>query len=151
MKKLSIFVILAFACLQLWAMYTQPFLSADIAVNAGVLKVNGTDFTSAEIDVDRFSGNGTASLYMQFTRAAGSASTIDANFEVSSNGGATWATLEGGTLSVATNHSVISGTTVRVYKQYNLNGVGKIRLQSVKNNDASNNITAFNITLGIKS
>jgi hypothetical protein len=122
------------------------FLDTGIALNAGITKVNGTDFNSLERKA--FAGKSTGLITMTFTRAAGSGSTVDFYFQVSFDGGTTWADyIE--SIGIATNHSVISGTMVTVSKPINLGGISHIRWSKVVNNDVSNNLTAVNATLSI--
>jgi hypothetical protein len=125
--------------------YSKAFLAAAIGVNAGVTKTNGSDFTSVEINVVSLPSQG--ALTVTFARAAGTASTVDVYFEVSTDGGSTWATFEGTTISVATNHAVISGTTVRSALLIDLGGISNIRLSKIVNNDGSNNVTAVNVSI----
>lgn len=125
--------------------YSKSFLAAAASVNAGVTKTNVADFTSVEINVVSLPSQG--ALTVTFARAAGTTSTVDVYFEVSTDGGTTWATFEGTTLSIATNHAVISGTTVRSALLLDLGGISNIRLAKIVNNDSSNNITAVNVSI----
>jgi hypothetical protein len=90
---------------------------------------------------------------MTFTRAAGSATlTVDYYFQVSYDGGTTWADFhdpiaDADYLSVIAGHAVISGTTVRVSRIIPLNGVSHIRFSKVINNDTANALTAVNATI----
>jgi hypothetical protein len=128
------------------------FLAAAIGVAKTVTKVNGTDFTSVQLPVQI---EPASLLTVTFTRAAGSASLVTFVFQVSYDGGTTWSNfidpLTGleAYFSLATNHAVISGTTVRVSKPIGLYGVTHIRLASVANADASNDLTAVNASLSI--
>ena len=108
-------------------------------------KANGTDFTSVEVNVVNLPSQG--ALTVTFARAAGSASTVDFYFEISTDGGSTWATFEGAQISIATNHAVISATTVRSALLVDLGGVSNIRLSKIVNGDGSNNITAANVSI----
>jgi len=134
--------------------YNEDFIDTAIAtITTGVTKVNVTDFTSNEIRVSRSpvpsESADACAITITFTRATGSASTVDFAFEASYDGGVTWATFEGVEIKIASNYSVVSGTTVRVLKTFiNIPGVSHIRLKSVKNNDAAS-ITAVNATLSL--
>jgi hypothetical protein len=129
----------------------KAFLASAISVNATVTKVNVTDFTSLELTTMNPQVRDIAAIIVTFTRAAGTSSTVDFKFEASYDGGTTWALLFDATgektFSVATNTVVISGTTVAVLFQINTGGVTNLRLRSVYNSDATNNITAVNATL----
>ena len=125
--------------------YSKAFLATAVGVNAGVTKANGTDFTSVEVNVVNLPSQG--ALTVTFARAAGSASTVDFYFEISTDGGSTWATFEGAQISIATNHAVISATTVRSALLVDLGGVSNIRLSKIVNGDGSNNITAVNVSI----
>ncbi len=129
--------------------YQRDFLAtADAEVTTGDTEVNVTDFTSREIKISRVSDPETVAITVTFARATGSAATVDFAFEASFDGGRTWATFEGVTIKVASNHSVISGTTVRVITLVNTPGVSHLRLKSIKNND-SGSVTACNATLSM--
>jgi hypothetical protein len=153
MKRLFIVALVMLMVLPLLAdrTYTEAFTTA-FALNAGATKVNVTDFTSASVKVSEEKGARMALLTMTFTRAAGSASTVDFYFQVSYDGGTTWADFNDPIAdaeyhSLATNHAVLSGTTVRVSRIIHLAGVSHIRLAKVVNGDGGNNLTAVNATL----
>ena len=120
------------------------FVTGDVDVAAGVTKTNGVDFTSKEVPV-RVAP--LIALTVIFERAAGSSSTVDFAFEVSYDGGTTWATFKGVAISVRTDHSVVSGNVVRVFQLVNVPGASHIRWKSVLNNDSGNNITKCNVVL----
>jgi hypothetical protein len=122
--------------------YYAAFLDTAVDVGAGMTKVNVTDFTSKS----HFTPVNTASITITFTRAAGSASTVDFYFQVSFDGGTTWANYRS-TISVPTNEPVISGTTCRVLTPVNLYGVSHIRLWKIVNGDVGNALTAVNATI----
>lgn len=128
------------------------FIATAISMTASKTAVNGTDFTSKALpaQIEPWS-----LLTITFTRAAGSASTVTFTFQVSYDGGTTWANfidpLTGleTYFAIATNHAVISGTTVAVSKPIRLSGVTHIRLQSIVNADSSNALTLVNATLSV--
>jgi len=125
--------------------WSQDFLAVAVNVAANTAATNGAEFTSVNINIANQAGTG--AITVTFARAAGTAATVDFAFEISTDGGATYATFEGGTISVATQHAVISGTTVRVAYLVDLGGVSHIRLKSITNNDLANNITAANVKI----
>lgn len=120
--------------------FYADFLAAAVALNASATKVNVSDFTSLSLPCGAHAGL----LMLTFTRAAGSASlTLDFYFQVSYDGGTTWADyIE--PISIETGHDVFSGTTVRVARSANVQGASHIRLAKVVNNDTGNNLTAVN-------
>lgn len=143
-KYLVILTLLLFIPLFGSHSFNEAFLATAIDVNAGNTATNGSEFTSLEISIGQSSR---VALTCMFTRAAGSASTVDFAFEASYDGGNNWATFEGTTIRIATNHSIISGTTVAVLKLANTPGISTLRLKSIKNNDGVNNLTNCNVIL----
>lgn len=139
-----IFLIIGLFCFS-WNGY-EAFLEEAIDVGAGVKKINGTDFTSKEIILIGKGAN-ISGLTLVFTRAAGSALTIDFAFEVSTDGGITWATYgdNDGFIEIPTNEAPVEGNTVRIYWQVYLFGASNIRLKSIHNSDGANNVTAVNV------
>lgn len=125
---------------------SRGFLPSAVNVDASATATNGVEFTSRELNVKNAQ---IVAFTVNFTRAAGSSSTVDFAFEASFDNGTTWATFEGVTISIQTDHSVVSGTTVRVLKLVNIPGVSHIRAKSITNNDSGNNLTACNVTLSI--
>lgn len=128
----------------------QDFLASAVALNASATKVNVSDFTSVDINCANYPAN--ALLTLTFTRAAGSSSTVDFYLQVSFDNGTTYSDYrdpiaDAEYFSLATNHAVLSGTTVRVSRIINLAGVSHVRLAKLINNDGSNNLTAVNATL----
>jgi hypothetical protein len=154
MKRLFIIALVTLMILPLMAdrNYTQVF-TAPFNLNASATATNGTDFTSASINVSGNVRANMALLTMSFTRTAGSAtSTVDFYFQVSYDGGTSWADFhdpiaDADYLSVIAGHAVLSGTTVRVSRIIPLNGVSHIRFSKVINNDTVNNLTAVNAIL----
>ncbi len=143
-------IIFAVLCLALLAWpvmadysYSLNLIATAIAVGAGATKIEVTDFTAVEANISHQGSFG--ALTVTFTRAAGAADTVDFYFEVSADGGTTWSTFEGTTISVATNHAVISGTTVRATWVIDFGGISHIRLAKVVNNDAVHALTAVNV------
>ena len=154
MRKILFIAMITMLALPLMAdrTYTQAFTTAFNLAAAGTA-MNGTEFTSTSIKVSEEKGAKLALLTLTFTRAAGSATlTIDYYFQVSYDGGTTWADFhdpiaDADYLSIVTAHAVLSGTTVRVSRIIPLNGVSHIRFSKVINNDTGNNLTAVNATL----
>ena len=124
----------------------RDFLALAVDVNASVTKVNGTDFTSLELDVRPLCGNGLISV--TFTRAAGGASEIDFYFQVSNDEGVTWSTVEYLKIGYPTNSEDVSNV-VRGAKPIYLDAITHIRLWKIVNGDAVNNCTACNATLSL--
>ena len=149
--KLIFLSILLLCFLPLFGMHTADFLDSAINIAASGTATNGSEFTSNELDVETPMQKRLrpGAIIITFTRAAGTASTVDFEFEVSYDRGATWASFEGVKIEVATNHVVVSGTTVRVHKEIYFYGVSFIRLHSIKNNDSTNGITACNAILSL--
>lgn len=123
---------------------SYKFVDSAFNLNAGLTATNGVEFDSEELNVKRRSP---VAFTVTFTRAAGAADMVDFAFEASYDNGNSWATFEGVTISIATNHSVVSGTTVAIFKIVSVRGASHVRLKSVKNNDGANNLTAINVVL----
>ena len=128
----------------------QNFLTTAIDVDATVTKTNVTDFPSAEVAIEHSTE---AAFTVTFARAAGSASTVDIEIEVSTDNKATWSlyrSADGSALiRIPTNTSVVSGTTVRRTYQINAIGISHFRVKSVENTDVANNITDFNVQISL--
>jgi len=120
------------------------FIETAFNLNAGLTATNGVEFTSKELEIKHQSPVG---ITVKFTRVAGAVDKVDFAFEASYDSGHNWATFEGVTISVATNHSVVEGTTVAVFKMVVTRGVSHLRLKTVINNDGINNITGVNAIL----
>jgi hypothetical protein len=147
MKKLFILIGILLLILPLTGSHKKnlDFVSTGFSLTTGpVTKVIGdTGFTDNKVGVTDAPGG---LLTVTFTRAAGSASTVDFYFQISYDRGTTWADFIQ-TIEVATNHSVISGTTVRVSEPIDLRGISHIRWSKVTNNDVANALTAVNVTI----
>lgn len=152
MKKTIIaFAIIATLILMLPAkasaqIYSKDFLATATTLAAGESKVNGVGITSVEVLIANRGTQG--ALTVTFTRAAGAATTVDFYFEVSVNG-TDWSTFEGSTITIATNHAAVSGTTVRASYIVELGGLSHIRLQKVVNGDPANALTAVNCKISL--
>ena len=153
MKKYIVVLMLILA-VPLLASYRWhgALLDGTLGVVATDTATNGTDFDSKEMLVYDVPIIGVTVI---FSRAAGSASTVDFAFEVcydgGSNGppvtGAHWATFKNTDIKVATNTVAVTGTTVRVFYEISVYGASHFRVKSIKNNDAVNNITAVNVVV----
>lgn len=145
MKKLIVILMLMLV-VPLMATYRRhtAFLDGTLGVGTSSTATNGSEFESANIKIHDVPFIGVTAI---FTRAAGSTSTVEFIFDVSFDGGATWATFIGTDVEIATNTAVISGTTVRCFYEISVYGLSNIRLRSVKNNDSSNAISAVNVVL----
>ena len=147
MRKILFLSILILA-VSLFGWYTQDwdFLDTAVDVNASATKVNGTDFTSNEIKIMSRKDGG--AITVTFTRATGSASTLDFEFQASCDGGTPWSTAYYVKIEVATNETAVSNV-VRKTIQVNLWGISHIRLYRIVNNDGANNVTACNAILSL--
>ena len=148
-------VLLLFAVLSLtpvnpqsWA-FTADFLDTaeNVGTNAVITNGVGNDFLSNEVWVSRRGYSSIVLITCEFTRAAGSASTVDFYFQVSYDDGTTWSDYD--LIEIATNTTVISGTTVRVSYPFNSQGASHWRLSSIDNNDVSNALTACNASISV--
>lgn len=150
MKRWGILIaaLLAIALVTTADVQTQEnFLATAVAsIGASTTVTNGTDFTSKSLTVGPAS-HPVAGVVVVFTRAVGAASTLDVNFEVSYDNGTTWASYDDGQVQVATNHAVISGTTVRYYTLLALYGASHVRLKSMVNNWSGGALTSVNVSL----
>ena len=130
----------------------RNFLTTAIDVDATVTLTNGSTMTSEEVPVVKDQ----VALTLEFTAAAGSASTLDIELEGSyrKSGTSGWSIIrnEAATpiIQVATNTDVITGTTVRVTYIMNVYGIKRLRIRSVHNSDAVNNVTEVQLTLSEK-
>ena len=157
MKKLALVLLVTCLALPLAASYHKSWtmLTASVDCAADTVLTRGTDFTSRPIPIGKESYPRDCSVTITFTRAAGSASTVDFEFEVSTDNGATWSllreadTLDTPLIQIPTNTPVITGTTVRVTFYMNIPAVSHIRLRSIDNNDVANALTAINVTLSL--
>jgi len=157
MKKLTLIALVALLALPLAASYHKHWTMLGTAVDCAADTVisNGTAFVSAHVPIGKESYPRDCSVTITFTRAAGSASTVDFEFEVSTDKGATWSllreadSLDTPLVQIPTNTPVITGTTVRVTFYFNVPAVSHIRLRSIDNNDVANALTAINVTLSI--
>lgn len=133
--------------------YLGTFLDTAVDVNADTLYTKSTWTADEIINVADLGSKPQVSVVFTFTRAAGSASTVDVYFQASNDGGTTWATFGTSTtsylISVKTEEAVISGTTVRVIFQINTYGFSDLKLWKIDNNDVSNNITACQVYISV--
>jgi hypothetical protein len=156
MKKLAILFLIALLALPLAAdrTFSESFTTATFNLAAGATAWRATNFTSAGIKVSGEYAARMALLILEFTRTSGSSSTVDFYFQVSYDGGTTWAdfkepVLDAEYFSIATEHAAMAGTTytVRVSQIIHLAGVDHIRLAKVVNGDSSNALTSVKATL----
>lgn len=132
---------------QSWA-YQEDFLDTAEDVGTNTVAVNGTDFDSNEVWVSRRGYSSIVLIVCEFTRASGSTSTVDFYFQVSYDDGTTWSNY-GVTVEIATNTTVVSGTTVREAYRMGSEGISHWRLSSIDNNDASNALTDCNASISV--
>ena len=145
MKKRTSILIAAVLAIVMTASYFQTnwaFLSAAVAVDAGATKTNGAEFTSQGADKD-LNWVQLALLTVTFTRAAGSASKVYFEFQISYDGGTTYTTAYYWRVEVATNETAVSDV-VRYSELIPLYGVSHIRLYRIVNDDSGNNLTDCN-------
>lgn len=151
MKKkilLSIFLILFILPLMGSQGYVKNFLATATAVNDNVTAVDGTDFTSRKVSIGGANDKGAITVW--FTPAAGAAVTIDLEFNVSTDQGATWSTGIGADaylrIQVNTDVNAIS-SIVRVTTQVQFFGATHVKLYRIKVNSGAGNCTAINARL----
>ena len=138
---------------QLLTKNPKPFLNAAINVAAGATVTHPATMQSRALKVDGYS---TCSIQVEFDRAAGAADTVNIEF---------WSTQDGVDYSlfreafslgeeliqIPTETAVVAANTVRVTFILDVRGLQRLRIGSVENSDGVNNITAFNVYLGLGS
>lgn len=128
-------------------------ISQDISVPAGVTKSRGDTFDASTFVTTPFGIDPVDYVAIQviFSRAAGSASTVNVEFEASCDGGRTWAllrsldALDEALIQIPTNETAFAGNIVKIIGQARAHGLSHIRLRSVENGDGVNDITRFNV------
>ena len=152
MRKLFILLIIAALAIPLAADQEKPataFLGTAENIAAGATATNGSEFTSVEIQVSEYPSYAAfGAIEVTFTRAAGAADTVDFYFQASMDQGTSWATYDL-LFKLATNTTVVSGTTVRYIFQCQWNGITHIRLWKIVKNDGANALTACNARIAI--
>jgi len=103
--------------------------------------------SSRSIWVSRPGYSGVVSLICTFTRTAGTTSTLDFYFMASHDGGTTWENYDDITIETPTNQAVYTGKVVREVKLVYVYGLTQLKLRQIVNNDATNGVTACNVTL----
>lgn len=149
MKRWGILIaaLLAIALVTTADVQTQEnFLATATTVNASTTVTNGTDFTSRSITVGA-AAHPVVGIMVTFTRTIGAAGTLDVNFQVSYDGGSTWADYDDAQIQVATNHAALTGNIVRYYTLMGVYGASHVRVKSMVNNWAGGNLTAVNVSL----
>lgn len=124
----------------------ENFLAAAATITASTTVTNGTEFTSTEIEV-RTTMSPVMGVTATFTRTTGGAATLDIYFQVSYDGGTTWADFDDATIQISANHTVVTANVVRYYQPLPLYGVTNIRISKMVNNWAGGSLTAVNATL----
>ena len=152
MKKVLILVFLmAVLALPHYAKFTgyEDFISTAISINASQTATNGSEFTSAEVEVSIPLNDPTpvALITLAYTRSgAGSTSTIDVHLQVYN--GSAWTTADVYGFSVTSNtDNGGSGSNVKAAKFIYLYGVQRVRLYKIVNNDSGENLTNVNVTI----
>lgn len=128
---------------------SYDFLATAIGCGAGATVVNGVGFTSKEVSTG--SGLGViGTLVVTFTRSgSGASDVVEFHIQGSQDGGTTWTTADVYSVEIATDtDNGGSGSVVTVMKFINLNGVSRLRLYKIVNNDSSETLTAIQVTLG---
>ena len=151
LKRIFYCLLVILVAIPLWGTFNKSwdFLATAVDCGASTTLVNGVGFTSTQIEISRPQGmKDTGSLSVTFTRAAGSASTLDFEFQVSFDGGSSWSTAYYVRIRVATNETALTNV-VKVTKELNLHGISHIRLYRIVNNDGANAVTACNATLSL--
>jgi len=149
MKKLFLTILTAvFLLMPLSADYTgnTAFLATAIAVAADTVEVVGTGIATHSLPLGSQEIIG---ITCEFIPAGASASTVDFYFEVSYDGGTTWASLSKNAIAeIPTEQAVVTGeSAVRVFYEVNVYGASHIRWSSVDNNDAVNALSGVNVYL----
>ena len=157
MKKIALVALALALVFPLYASYHRSWKMLPTPVNcaANTIIINRVNFWAGHIPIGSERQARECSATITFTRAAGSASTVDFEFEVSTDNRVTWSllrepdALDTPLVQIPTNTPVVSGTTVQATFYFNLPGVSHIRLRSINNNDTVNNLTAINVTLSL--
>ena len=151
MKKkilLSLFLMLFILPLMGSQGYVKNFLATAVDVNDNITVVDGVGITSRKISIGGKNDRGAITVW--FTPAAGAAVTIDFEFNVSTDQGATWSTGIGADsyvrIQVNTDVNAIS-SIVRVTTQVQFYGVTHVKLYRVVVNSGAGNCTAINARL----
>ncbi len=126
--------------------YKADFLSTPVSCALSTTLVNGVGFNSVEIRVSGTATPGIGTVTVTFSRAAGSASTVDFEFQVSYDGGTTWTTKPYVTIMPETQYDAVSNV-VRYTRPVYLYGTSHWRLYRIVNNDGANNLTLCNASL----
>lgn len=139
-----IFVLVAMASPEYRVGFT--FLRTAVNVTAGVTVTNQAGFVSGNEPISYPGYDSVVAITITFTRAAGTASNVDFEFQVSNDDGTTFSTAAYVTISAPTNSDAATNV-VRHTELVNIHGLSHIRLYQVVNNDGANNVTACNATL----
>jgi len=143
-KHIMIFLLILMVPLLAADKRHDALLDGTLGILASATATNGTDFDSVELPVNGFTVIG---VTVMFARAAGSALTVDFIFDISYDGGTTWATFIGADVKIPTQTTPIAGTTVRAFYEIVVHGVTDFRVKSITNNDDVNNITEVNVVV----
>lgn len=143
----TIFILGAFVLILLPLCADVPKAEDFLTTAVAVAKSTSVTPTSSVIWVAEPGYSKKVVLIFTFTRAAGSASTLDFYFEFSHDDGTTWTDYDDITEQIATNTTAYSGTTVRVMEFVYVDGMTDLRLKKITNGDATNGVTAVNVTL----
>jgi len=148
MRKLFSILLVILLATPLMADHTgnTAFLATAITVAADTVEVVGTGIATHSLPLGSQEIIGITCV---FTPAGAAASTVDFYFEVSYDGGTTWASLSKKAIAeIPTNQAVVTGgSVVRVFYQVIVYGASHIRWSSVDNNDAVNALSGVNVYL----
>jgi len=149
MRRLFLIILMvAFLLVPLSADWTgkTAFLATAITVAADTVEVVGTGIATHSLPLGSQEIIGITCVFIP---AGAAADTVDFYFEVSYDGGTTWASLSKDAIAkIPTNQAVVTGeSAVRVFYQVNVYGASHIRWSSVDNNDAVNALSGVNVYL----
>ncbi len=127
-----------------------PFLATAISVSANSVKTLGSGIASHSVPLGEQNKIGLTCI---FTPAGTSSATVDFYFQVSYDGGDSWAALDnlatssGALAEIPTNFPAITGSVVSYYIQIGVKGASHIRWNKVDNNDTSNALSDVNVVM----
>ena len=124
----------------------DTFLATAVNVAKDTTVTNGTNFSSGAVRVSHPGYGAICAITVTFTRAAGSTSTLDFEFQCSYDSGTTYSTSYYVRLRPATNETAVSNV-VRYTSLVYIYGISHLKLYRIVNNDATNAVTACNATV----
>lgn len=121
---------------------SQDFLATAEDVNDNTTAVNGTDFTSREINISDWWSQGSITVW--FTPAVPAAVAVDFEFQVSSDGGTSWSSAYYVKISEDSNQTQDGSGVVRTTTEVNFFGISHIRLYRIVVGNGAGNCTVMN-------